>query len=67
MLDKLADPLRLGFMSTIIKCKVLIKFETLLYRHFKNTRHSPSKIIIHSVEKLHMILIPNKNIKRHET
>ena len=58
MLDKLVDPLRLGFVSTF------------LYRHFKSNGHSPSKIVIQTVEKLKYD--PNsstrlKSIKRHET
>ena len=64
MLDKLADPSRLGFVSTFVK------FDTFLYRHFKNNGHLPSKIVIQPVEKI--IYDPNsstrlKNIKRHET
>ena len=47
-----------------------IKFDTFLYRHFKNNGHSPSKIVIQPVEKI--IYDPNsstrlKNIKRHKT
>ena len=46
------------------------KFDTFLYRHFKNNGHSPSKIVIQPIEKI--IYDPNsstrlKNIKRHET
>ena len=64
MLDKLADPLRLGFVSTFVK------FDTFLYRHFKSNGHSPGKIVIQPVEKF--IYDPNsstrlKSIKRHET
>ena len=28
------------------------KFDTFLYRHFKNNGHSPSKIVIQPVEKI---------------
>ena len=70
MLDKLADPLRLGFVSTFVKWKSLKNFDTFLYHHFKSNGHSPSKIVIQPVEKI--IYDPNsstrlKNIKRHET
>ena len=46
------------------------KFDTFLYRDFKNNGHSPSKIIIQPVEKI--IYAPKlssrlKNIKQHET
>ena len=46
------------------------KFDTYLYRHFKQTGHSPSKVLIQPVEKI--MYDPNsspklKNIKRHET
>ena len=69
MLDKLAETLRLGFMSTNVKLKCLKKFDTFLYRHFKSNGHSPSKIVIQPVEKI--IYDPNsstrlENIKRHE-
>ena len=45
------------------------KFDTFLYRHFKNNGHSPSKIIIQTVENI--IYDQNSssrfiNIKRHE-
>ena len=46
------------------------KFDTFLYRDFKDNGHSPCKIIIQPVEKI--IYDPNsssrlKDIKRHET
>ena len=46
------------------------KFDTFLYRHFKNNGHSPSKIVTQPVEKI--IYDQNsstrlKNVKRHET
>ena len=70
MLDKLAVPLRLGFVSTFVKMKEPKKFGTFLYRHFKSNGHSPNKTVIHSFEKI--IYDPYsstrlKNIKRHET
>ena len=33
------------------------KFDTFLYRHFKNNGHSPSKIVIQLDVKLYMIQI----------
>ena len=71
MLDKLVDPLRLGFFCEHFhKMKNLKKMDTSLYRHFKNNGHSPSKILVQPVEKI--IYDPNsssrlKNIKKHET
>ena len=70
MLVKLAHPSRISFVSTFVKCQSLKKFDTFLYRHFKNNDHSPSKIIIQPVEN--NIYDPNlssrlKYIKRHET
>ena len=47
MLGKLADPLRLGFVSTFV-----MKFDRFLYHLFKNNGHSPSKIVIQQVEKI---------------
>ena len=35
------------------------KFDTFLYRHFKNNGHSPSKIIIQTVENI--ICDPNSS------
>ena len=55
MLDKLADPSR--FREHFRKMKKPKKFDTFLYRHFKNNGHSPSKIVIQPVEKLYMIQI----------
>ena len=51
MLDKLVDPLSLGLVSTFLKWKKPKKFDKFLFRHFKNNGHSPSKIVIQSVEK----------------
>ena len=73
MLDKLADLLILGFVSTFVrKMKKPKIFDRFLYRHFKNNGHSPSKLVIQRVEN--NIYDPNspsrfkkKNIKRHET
>ena len=65
MLDKLADPSRLGFVSTFMKKPK--KFDTFLYRHFKNNGHSPSKIVIQPVEKIIYDLNSStrlKNIKK---
>ena len=67
MLDTLADPLRLGFVSAFVKRKSL-KNDTFLYRHFKNNGHSPSEIVIQLVEKIIYDLNSStrlKNIKRH--
>ena len=62
--------LKTRFRKHFRKIKKPKKFDTFLYRHFKNNGHSPSKIIIQPVEKI--IYDPNsssrlKNIKRHET
>ena len=46
------------------------KFDTFLYRHFKNNGHSPSKIVTQPVEKITYDQNSStrlKNIKRHET
>ena len=37
------------------------KFDTFLYRHFKNNGHSPSKIVIQPVEKI--IYDPNSSTR----
>ena len=62
--------LKTRFREHFRKMKKSKKFDTFLYRHFKNNGHSPSKIVIQPVEKI--IYDPNsstrfKNIKRHET
>ena len=58
------------FREHFRKMKKPKKFDTFLYRHFKNNGHSPSKIVIQRFEKI--TYDPNsstrlKNIKRHET
>ena len=58
------------FREHFCKMKKPKKIDTFLYHHFKNNGHSPSKIVIQSVEK--NIYDPNSstrliNIKRHET
>ena len=59
------------FREHFCKMRKPKKFDTFLYRHFKNNNgHSPSKIVIQPVEKI--IYDPNsstrlKNIKRNET
>ena len=62
--------LKTRFREHFRKMKKPKKFDTFLYRHFKNNGYSPSKIVIQPVEKI--IYDPNsstrlKNIKRHET
>ena len=64
------ESLKTRFREHFRKMKKPKKFDTFLYRHFKNNGHSPSKIVIQPVEKI--IYDPNsstrlKNIKRHET
>ena len=59
--------LKTRFREHFRKMKKPKKFDTFLYRHFKNNGHSPSKIVIQPVEKI--IYDPNsstrlKNIKR---
>ena len=58
------------FCEHFRKTKKPKKIVTFLYRCFKSNGHSPSKIVIQTVEKI--IYDPNsstrlKNIKRHET
>ena len=58
------------FREHFRKMKEPKKFDTFLYRHFKNNGHSPSKIVIQPVEKIIYDLNSStrlKNIKRHET
>ena len=62
--------LKTRFREHFRKMKKPKKFDTFLYRHFKNNGHPPSKIVIQPVEKI--IYDPNsstrlKNIKRHDT
>ena len=62
--------LKTMFREHFRKMKKPKKFDTFLYRHFKNNGHSRSKIVIQPVEKI--IYDPNsstrlKNIKRHVT
>ena len=62
--------LKTRFREHFRKMKKPKKFDTYLYRHFKNNGHPPGKIVIQPVEKI--IYDPNsstrlKNIKRHET
>ena len=57
MLDKLAGSLKTRFREHFRKMKKPKKFDTFLYRHFKNNGHSPSKIVIQLLKKLYMILI----------
>ena len=62
--------LKTRFREHFRKMKKPKKFDTFLYRHFKNNGHSPSKIVIQPVEK--NIYDPNsstrlKYIKKHET
>ena len=45
------------FREHFRKMKKPKQFDTFLYRHFKSNGHSPSKIVIHPVEKLYMIQI----------
>ena len=62
--------LKTRFPEHFCKMKKPKKIDTLLYHHFKNNGHSPSKIIIQPVEKI--IYDPNsssrlKQLERHET
>ena len=44
--------LKTRFREHFRKMKKPKKFDTFLYRHFKNNGHSPSKIVIQPVEKI---------------
>ena len=44
--------LKTGFREHFRKMKKPKKFDTFLYRHFKNNGHSPSKIVIQTVKKI---------------
>ena len=62
--------LKTRFREHFRKMKKPKKFDSIIYRHFKNNGHSASKIVIQPVEKI--MYDPNsstrlKNIKRHET
>ena len=60
MLDRLVDPLRLGFVSTFVKRKGLFKLTLFLYRHFKHTGHLHNKVSNQPVENI--IYYPNSYI-----
>ena len=51
--------LKTRFREHFRKMKKPKKFDTFLYRHFKNNGHSPSKIVIQPVEKI--IYDPNSS------
>ena len=50
MLDKLVDPLRLGFVSTFLKW---ISLKNLTHFFIAINGHSPSKIVMQPVEKIY--------------
>ena len=69
MLDKLADPLRLGFMSTFIKWKSL-KNLTRFFIAISKIMAIRLKLLFNQLKKLYMIQmhhLDQKNIKWHET
>ena len=49
------------FREHFRKMKKPKKFDTFLYRHFKNNGHPPSKIVIQPVEKI--IYDPNSSTR----
>ena len=53
--------LKTRFREHFRKMKKPKKFDTFLYRHFKNNGHSPSKIVIQPVEKI--IYDPNSSTR----
>ena len=53
--------LKTRFREHFRKMKKPKKFDTFLYRHFKNNSHSPSKIVIQPVEKI--IYDPNSSTR----
>ena len=53
--------LKTRFREHFRKMKKPKKFDTFLYRHFKNNGHSPSKIEIQPVEKI--IYDPNSSTR----
>ena len=53
--------LKTRFREHFHKMKKPKKFDTFLYRHFKNNGHSPSKIVIQPVEKI--IYDPNSSTR----
>ena len=54
--------LKTRFREHFRKMKKPKKFDTFLYRHFKNNGHSPSKIVIQPVEKI--IYDPNSSTNK---
>ena len=53
--------LKTRFREHFRKMKKPKKFDTFLYRHFKNNGHPPSKIVIQPVEKI--IYDPNSSTR----
>ena len=53
--------LKTRFREHFPKMKKPKKFDTFLYRHFKNNGHPPSKIVIQPVEKI--IYDPNSSTR----
>ena len=53
--------LKTRFREHFRKMKKPKKFDTFLYRHFKNNCHPPSKIVIQPVEKI--IYDPNSSTR----
>ena len=53
--------LKTRFREHFGKMKKPKKFDTFLYRHFKNNGHSPNKIVIQPVEKI--IYDPNSSTR----
>ena len=53
--------LKTRFREHFRKMKKPKKFDTFLYRHFKNNGHPPSKIVIQPVEKI--ICDPNSSTR----
>ena len=49
--------LKARFLRHFRKIKKPKQFDTFLYCHFKSNGHSPSKIVIQSVEELYKIQI----------
>ena len=59
--DQTGRSLKTRFREHFRKMKKPKKFDTFLYRHFKNNGHLPSKIVIQPVEKI--IYDPNSSTR----
>ena len=63
MLAKLVDFYLTRFSEHYRQIKQPRKIDNFLYMHIKQTNHSISSISIQPVQKIHMIIIPLKDIE----